>query len=60
MGWDDPLGKYIFENNQLKVIGVVKDFHYDALHNPVEPLMFRMMQDQPAFVFLSDRTPVFE
>lgn len=54
MGWgEEPLGKKIhwgFDidstgklidtvGRQLKVIGVVKDFHFRSLHNRVEPLM---------------------
>jgi putative ABC transport system permease protein len=36
MGWDQPLGKHI-QNG--KVIGVVKDFHYNSLRTSVEPFM---------------------
>jgi putative ABC transport system permease protein len=36
MGWDQPLGKNIQGG---KVIGVVKDFHYDSLKTSVEPFM---------------------
>ncbi len=47
IGWQDPLGKRmqwgLMANNQAandgKVIGVVKDFHYTSLHNPIEPLV---------------------
>jgi putative ABC transport system permease protein len=48
MGWeDDPIGKKIqygfdLEGGQgrmLKVIGVVKDFHFRSLHNKVEPII---------------------
>jgi putative ABC transport system permease protein len=52
MGWKDPIGKFIDENQQEKVIGVVKDFHFDALNNPIEPLMFRMLSDQPSYLFI--------
>lgn len=47
LGWeDDPIGKKIqhgvdLNGNQgrmMKVIGVVKDFHYRSLHNKVEPI----------------------
>ncbi len=38
MGWDQPLGKHIGNG---KVIGVVKDFHYDSLHNPVNPFVLQ-------------------
>jgi putative ABC transport system permease protein len=49
LGWeDDPVGKklqYGFdlegdEGRIMKVIGVVKDFHYRSLHNKIEPVIF--------------------
>lgn len=49
LGWEDaPLGKKIdfgidldgSANRHTKVIGVVKDFNYQSLHNPVEPIVF--------------------
>jgi putative ABC transport system permease protein len=48
LGWEDnPIGKKIdygidLDGNvarPMKVIGVVKDFHFRSLHNPVEPMM---------------------
>lgn len=35
-GWDNPIGKRI-NDNQLTIIGVVRDFIYHDLHNPIEP-----------------------
>ncbi|GET34137.1 ABC transporter permease [Prolixibacter bellariivorans] len=52
MGWKNPIGKYVFENQKQKIIGVVKDFHFEALNNPIEPLMFRMLKGQPDYMFL--------
>ena len=45
-GWDDPLDKTIKTFGDtgyipLKVIGVVKDFHFESLHDAVEPSMIR-------------------
>ncbi len=42
MGWDDPLGKrfdhtFIFKDSE--VVGVVKDFNFLSLHQPVAPLI---------------------
>ncbi len=45
-GWDEPLGKRMQwglmgdgqAQNDGKVIGVIKDFHFSSLHNPMEPL----------------------
>jgi putative ABC transport system permease protein len=64
MGWgDQALGKKIhwgFDidstgklidtvGRHLKVIGVVKDFHFRSLHNRVEPIML-MLADQPRYL----------
>ena len=39
MGWDQPLGKRInLGGTPGKVIGVVKDFHAESLHNPITPV----------------------
>ena len=41
MGWKDPLGKHIIypggDNTRFTVIGVVKDFHFESLRNPIAP-----------------------
>lgn len=48
-GWKDPLAEKIYipgdaqatppqPEQQLTVIGVVKDFHYASMHTPIEPL----------------------
>lgn len=47
MGWTDPIGKRmqwgLMANQQAasdgRVVGVVKDYHYTSLHNPIEPLV---------------------
>ncbi|MBX2972560.1 MAG: ABC transporter permease [Flavobacteriales bacterium] len=43
-GWIDPLSEKIYIpgdsiEQELTVIGVVKDFHYTSLHTPIEPLV---------------------
>ena len=39
MGWTQPLGKHIDNGNfRNRVVGVVRDFHFQSLHTPVEPL----------------------
>jgi putative ABC transport system permease protein len=57
-GWEEnPLGKkihYGFEldgsgGRILKVIGVVKDFHFRSLHNKIEPVMF-FLSEQPGLL----------
>jgi putative ABC transport system permease protein len=58
LGWEDnPIGKklqYGFdlegdEGRIMKVIGVVKDFHYRSLHNKIEPIIF-FISEQPRFM----------
>lgn len=41
---DDPIGKVItlWDEYQLEIIGVVKDFHFKSLHDPISPLFFRL------------------
>jgi putative ABC transport system permease protein len=62
LGWEEnPIGKKIqygfdLDSNQgriLKVIGVMKDFHFRSLHNKIEPVIFFISPD-PRF-FLSVR-----
>jgi putative ABC transport system permease protein len=42
IGWENPLGKQITELVEIEVpktvIGVVRDFHTDSLHNPLDPI----------------------
>ncbi len=39
MGLKDPVGKTIrrFGKTDLQIIGVVKDFHFESLHEPIKP-----------------------
>ena len=39
MGWEQPLGKEIEYEGQGTIVGVVKDYHYRSLHNPIDPLI---------------------
>ena len=42
MGWDDPLGKRVsglVEFEDSEIVGVVKDFHFLSLHQPIGPLI---------------------
>jgi putative ABC transport system permease protein len=47
-GWDDPIGKKIgipsdgTDLDIFHVVGVVKDFNFESVHNPVEPLVLIM------------------
>ena len=54
IGWDDPIGKEISELlaklTPRTVIGVVKDFHTDSLHNPMESILINLDPDDYSFV----------
>jgi len=39
----DPIGKTIYtENVPVQIIGVVKDFHFNSLHDAIQPYIFRL------------------
>lgn len=54
LGWESPLGKFFQRDGKHKVIGVVNDFHFTSLHNPIQPLI---MTNEPFdnFYYLSIR-----
>jgi putative ABC transport system permease protein len=42
LGWDDPIGKRLDipgEIEEARVIGVLKDFHFESLHHAIAPLI---------------------
>ena len=43
LGWENPIGKRLSFNNNTehgRVVGVINDFYFHSLHNPIEPLAF--------------------
>lgn len=43
IGFEDPVGKIItWGNRKGTVIGVLKDFHFNSLHQAIEPLIIRL------------------
>ena len=43
MGYKDPIGKPVFNGTtQGHIVGVVRDFHFRSLHDPILPLILRM------------------
>jgi putative ABC transport system permease protein len=43
MGFTDPIGKIISHNGlKLRIIGVLKDFYFQSLHNDIEPLIMQL------------------
>ncbi len=51
MGLKDPVGKYLYVNNQdstetrLYIVGILKDFHFESLHNKIRPLAIFLAKD---------------
>ncbi len=50
IGWNKPIGKQFKINDSGKVIGIIKDFHFQSLHNKIEPLALCLYPD--AFFYL--------
>jgi predicted lysophospholipase L1 biosynthesis ABC-type transport system permease subunit len=43
MGYRDPIGKLVFNDGfRSHIVGVVRDFHFKSLHEPIEPLVLGM------------------
>ena len=49
MGYEDPIGKKItlWDDYEMEIIGVVKDFHFQSLHESMNPLFFWLDPDLP-------------
>ena len=48
LGWDDPVGKSLFFTDgrvQIRIIGVVKDYHNQSLHHGIAPMI---LQNSPS------------
>ena len=47
MGLENPVGKTIklWDEYDLEIIGVVKDFHFESLHDVVNPLFIRLVPE---------------
>lgn len=65
LAWDDPIGKIIYSDRTTptpyRIIGVVRDFHIQSLHQQINPIMLRFMGGQPNYLIiklLSDYTPL--
>lgn len=63
MGWDEDLSdgaqdalgkkiKFFHQEKDGQIIGVVKDFNFSSLHNPVEPLLIMRAREDGGFLHL--------
>ena len=60
LGWLDPIGKKIVPGypegtlikNEYHVIGVVADFHFQSLHETVDPIMIQLINEPPQLLLV--------
>lgn len=47
-GWDEPLGRQMSTGTDIgRVIGVVEDFNFKSLHDPIEPIAIALQPEIP-------------
>jgi ABC-type antimicrobial peptide transport system permease subunit len=47
IGYTDPIGKPLtMWGKKGKIVGVLKDFHFNSLHDPINPLIIRLREDE--------------
>ncbi len=53
MGLEDPIGKVVnIWGQDMQIIGVTKNFHFESLHKKVNPLFFMLMPDRTLKIFV--------
>ncbi|MGD8778590.1 MAG: ABC transporter permease [Ignavibacteria bacterium] len=60
MDFDNPVGKSLYfghpafpeEKRNLRIIGVVKDFHSRSLYSPIGPFVFKMYRPWHTYIFI--------
>jgi putative ABC transport system permease protein len=45
IGWNDPVGKTIERNGKHEIIGVVSDYNFATLHEPIAPLIISLERE---------------
>jgi putative ABC transport system permease protein len=54
IGYSDPIGKPLWwGDHQGKIIGVLKDFHFASMHQPIEPLVIRLYEARESGTILA-------
>jgi len=58
MGLRDPIGKWISAwNKRGHIIGVLKDFHTQSLHEPIKPIIFDIKENEYFGVIIARTKP---
>lgn len=53
MGMENPIGQTVEHyTGEKKIIGVIKDFTTESLHNPAEPAMFFLRPEQSPYIMV--------
>ncbi|MCG8607611.1 ABC transporter permease [bacterium] len=48
MEWENPIGEsFTFRGRDLSVVGVVRDYHFQSLHNPIDPVVLHLDPETP-------------
>jgi putative ABC transport system permease protein len=58
LGWENPVGKELihFGGAVGKIVGVMKDFNYQPLHNPIGPLYFFLRYTEIQYISVKINT----
>ncbi|PWU24280.1 hypothetical protein C5B42_00170 [Candidatus Cerribacteria bacterium 'Amazon FNV 2010 28 9'] len=47
INYKDPVGKqFTFWGKQGTIVGILKDFHFNSLHDPIQPLILRLRENE--------------
>jgi ABC-type antimicrobial peptide transport system permease subunit len=58
INYKDPIGKqFTFWGKEGTIVGIVKDFHFNSLHDPIQPLILRLREDESSGNALVRITP---
>ncbi len=61
LGYQNPVGKKVMaffgqnETRPMEIVGLIKDFHFESLHQPIRPLVLRVVQDAATYLVLRVR-----
>ncbi|MDX1545837.1 MAG: ABC transporter permease [Rhodothermales bacterium] len=49
LGWDDPVGQTLPEHDDVEIVGVVADYHFQSLHNRIAPVFLHLSPSLDAY-----------
>ncbi|MFC2088085.1 ABC transporter permease [Calditrichota bacterium] len=57
LGFESPVGKKIvFQEQEVQIIGIVKDFHFRSLYEPIEPVFLGILTERYQYFNLFVKT----